>query len=279
MENNEEFVTNVTENVEEQTTEEIVEESIATEESDNKQSEEKIEEAKGKFYTDEEIDLLVQKKINRKEKKLQKEYEKKMSPYLEAENIINQGLGTSNIIEASSKLKDYYEEKGISIQEYKPSYSDNDIETLAASDANLIIESGIDEVIEEVDRLAELGSEKMTPREKKVFSVLANYRNEYEQKQELKEIGINEDLINDKDFKEFSNKLNPSLSLKEKYEMYNKYKPKPKVEQMGSMKNKTAESEIKDFYSKEEAMKFTKADFDKNPKLFAAVEKSMTQWK
>ncbi len=279
MENNEEFVTNVTENVEEQTTEEIVEESIVTEESDNKQSEEKIEEAKGKFYTDEEIDLLVQKKINRKEKKLQKEYEKKMSPYLEAENIINQGLGTSNIVEASSKLKDYYEEKGISIQEYKPSYSDNDIETLAASDANLIIESGIDEVIEEVDRLAELGSEKMTPREKKVFSALANYRNEYEQKQELKEIGINENLINDKDFKEFSNKLNPSLSLKEKYEMYNKYKPKPKVEQIGSMKNKTAESEIKDFYSKEEAMKFTKADFDKNPKLFATVENSMTQWK
>jgi hypothetical protein len=35
---------------------------------------------------------------------------------------------------------------------------------------------------------------------------------------------------------------------------------------------------VKDFYSYEEAKKFTKADFDKNPALFAAVERSMQKW-
>jgi hypothetical protein len=48
---------------------------------------------------------------------------------------------------------------------------------------------------------------------------------------------------------------------------------------MGSIKNTTVDEGVKDYYSFEEAKRFTKADFDKNPKLFAAVEKSMAKWK
>ena len=48
---------------------------------------------------------------------------------------------------------------------------------------------------------------------------------------------------------------------------------------MGSMKNNTSdEGTVKDFYTRDEAMKFTKKDFDKNPALFKAVEKSMLKW-
>ena len=67
--------------------------------------------------------------------------------------------------------------------------------------------------------------------------------------------------------------------MKDKYEMYLKFKPKPKVETIGSMKNtKEKDSGVKEFYTRDEALKFTKADFDKNPELFKAVEKSMYKW-
>jgi hypothetical protein len=48
---------------------------------------------------------------------------------------------------------------------------------------------------------------------------------------------------------------------------------------MGSMKNKTSEENtVKEFYSRDEALKFTKKDYDKNPALFAAVKRSMPKW-
>jgi hypothetical protein len=49
---------------------------------------------------------------------------------------------------------------------------------------------------------------------------------------------------------------------------------------MGSMKNSVStDNGVKDFYSRDEALKFTQKDFDKNPALFDAVRKSMYKWK
>ena len=48
-------------------------------------------------------------------------------------------------------------------------------------------------------------------------------------------------------------------------------------ETMGSMKHTAAEAE-KEFYSCEEAKKFTRDDFDRNPRLYAAVVRSMEKW-
>ena len=48
---------------------------------------------------------------------------------------------------------------------------------------------------------------------------------------------------------------------------------------MGSMKNSTSDDgTVKDFYTRDEALKFTKKDFDRNPALFKAVEQSMLKW-
>ena len=45
------------------------------------------------------------------------------------------------------------------------------------------------------------------------------------------------------------------------------------------MKNSTSEDgTIKDFYTRDEALKFTKKDFDKNPALYKAVTESMLKW-
>jgi hypothetical protein len=49
---------------------------------------------------------------------------------------------------------------------------------------------------------------------------------------------------------------------------------------MGSMKsNNIKDTNIKDFYSVEEARKFSQEDYDKHPGLYEAVVKSMKKWK
>ena len=271
MNNNEELVTNVTENVEGQTTEQNAGvEAVETVETP-------------KTYTEEElnsrVDELLAKKIARKEAKIRKEYEEKYSPYKEAESVLNAGLGTSNITEATNNLREFYTKKGINIPKYEPSYNENDMKVLANAEAQSIIEAGFDEVVEEVDRLAELGVDNMTLRQRETFIKLAEYRQNEESKKELAKIGVGEEALKDNDFIEFANKLNPSMSIKEKYEMYSQFKPKPQVETIGSMKNATTQDGgVKDFYSRDEALKFTKADFDKNPALFKAVENSMSKW-
>jgi hypothetical protein len=48
---------------------------------------------------------------------------------------------------------------------------------------------------------------------------------------------------------------------------------------MGSVKNTTVESAVKDYYSPEEARKFSLDDLMKNPKLRKSIEESMEKWK
>jgi hypothetical protein len=69
------------------------------------------------------------------------------------------------------------------------------------------------------------------------------------------------------------------MSLKDKYSMYLKFQPKKAVETIGSMKNNTSDNnKVKEFYTHEEASKFTKEDLDRNPELLKAIENSMTKW-
>ena len=135
-------------------------------------------------------------------------------------------------------------------------------------------------MVKEVDKLASKGADNLTSKEKLVFTKLAQERTTQEAIKELSKIGVGKEILEDTEFKEFSNKLNPKLSVKEKYEMYQKMKPKKKIETIGSMKNPENSNDkgVKDFYTREEALKFTREDFNKNPELFKAVERSMTKW-
>ena len=263
MEDNKELV-NETENVELPTEEVVVTEEV-------------IEQPK--TYTEEElnarVDELLAKKIARKEARIRKEYDKK---YGKLENVLRAGTGEDDLNTITDTLSNFYTKKGIQIPT-EPTYSESDMKVLANAEAQSIIDSGFDEVVEEVDRLAELGVDNMTSREKLVFTKLAEYRKSEQDRKDLAKIGVSEAALEDKEFIEFASKLNPNMSTKEKYEMYTQYKPKPKVETMGSMKNATSnDTGAKDFYTRDEALKFTKKDFDKNPALFKAVENSMLKW-
>ena len=255
MENNENFVAEqVAENVE-QTTEQT------------------------KTYTEAEfnakLDEVLSKKIARKEAKIRKEYDRK---YGDLEEVLKTGTGKDSVEEMTETFRQFYQKKGIQFQP-KPTYTDKDIQTLAKAEAEEIIRSGYEEVVEEVDRLTEIGFENMTAREKAVFKTLAEHRQSAEQSKELTKMGVTEDVYNSKEFKDFASKFSATTPITEVFDIYRKTQPKKEIKPMGSMKNaQTEDNGVKDFYTFEEAKKFSKADFDKNPALYEAVKKSMTKW-
>ena len=253
MENNENFVTEqVAENVE-QTTEQTP-----------------------KMFTQEEVNDIVSKGKARERAKITKQFERK---YGRLEEVLKAGTGKESVEEMADTFEQFYEQKGIKIQK-KPIYSEKDTELLAKADAEEIIRGGFEDVVEEADRLKDIGAENMTPREKAVFVALTDHIRNTETGRELSKIGVTEDVYGSPDFQQFRSKFAASTPVREIYDLYTKTQPKKEIRTMGSMKNNpVANTGVKEFYSVEEARKFTKADFDKNPALFEAVQKSMTKWR
>ena len=281
FEENKNDVTEVTENAEEQTAEEMVdtnqledsEDVEETVEEDNNPENIEDEEEKQieKMFTSEEVDGIKQRYKKRLERKLRREYDEK---YSRLENVVKAGLNTSDLNDATERLAEYYENEGVDIPN-GPKYSDDDIRLLANAEANEFIESSTyEEIADEVDELAKIGFENMSERDKIVFSKLADKRKSLEEEKAVLSLGINKDELSSEEFKEFSNKLNPDLPIKEKYEMFLKIKPKKQVKQMGSMKSGPV-SKVKDYYTEEEISKLTDEELD-DPKIWEAVRNSMT---
>ena len=268
FEESKEPVTEVTENAEEQTAEEIVNDSEEVEETTEETAEpveENENEPVAETFTKEQVDEMIAKKLARKEAKLRREYEKK---YGRAETILKAGLNKDKFEDAVDELEKFYAQEGVKIPEVK--YSQRDTEILAKAEADEIIESGYDDLVEEVDKLASIGVENMSDREKIMFQRLAEERKRIEEEKELKSLGISKS----DEFKEFSKKLNPNLTMKQKYEMYLELKPKKELEKMGSMKS-GPKKEIKEHYTEEEIKKLTLDDLD-DPVVWENVRKSMT---
>lgn len=229
-----------------------------------------------KTYTQDELNAIVGQRVARAKARAEREYKEK---YGELEDVLKAGMKKDDMGEITRDLRNFYsKQKGVEIPQ-RSQYSAQDIETLARADADEIIRGGFEEVVEETDRLAQVGAANMTAREKAMFKVLAEHRQNAERGRELSEIGVGEDVYSSQEFQDFASKFNPNVSIKDVYDIYNKTRPKKEVRTMGSMKNSTSdEGTVKDFYTRDEAKRFTKKDFDNNPALYEAVQKSMLKW-
>ena len=258
MENNENFVAEeVAENVE-QTTEETVTPVTP------------------KTYTQEEVDAIVGKRLARQEARIRKENDRK---YGDLMGVLRAGTGKETVEEMTDTFRGFYQKKGVPMPQ-QPTYSDRDNQVLANAEAQDIINAGYEEVVEEVDRLSAIGVENMTAREKAVFVKLAEYRQSAERGHELSKIGVTEDVYNSDEFKKFAAQFTHNTPITTVYDLYIKTtKPKQEHKSMGSMKSNVPDTGLKDYYSFEEASKFTKEDFDKNPALYQRVQESMRKWK
>lgn len=284
MEDNKELVTDVTENVEEQATEELVDGAKTqetTEEVVNAVDEatadtEPVEE---KLYSESELnqklDELLADKIGKKtaiiKRQLRREYDEK---YGELENVLRAGTGESDIKAITDTFTDFYTKKGINIPQ-RANYNESDLKILANAEADDIINSSFNEVVEETDRLADKGLDNMSPREKIVFKKLAEYRQSKERENELASIGAMK-VANDKEFNDFAKQFNSDVPMKTVYEMYTKTRPQPKVEQIGSMKS-TVPNTTKDYYTPDEVDRLTPEQL-RDPKVMEAVDNSMKIW-
>ena len=229
-----------------------------------------------KTYTQEEVNAMMGKRLARNEARIRKEYDRKYGPLTE---VLKAGTGKETVEEMTDTFSQFYQKKGIQIPQ-QPSYSDSDIRILAEAEAKDIISSGYEEVVEEVNRLTDVGFDNMTPREKAVFKTLAEHRQNTERSRALSQIGVTEDVYTSKEFKDFASKFQSSIPVTDIYDIYRKTQPQKEIRTMGSMKNTdSADNGVKDFYTPEEARRFTKKDYDSNPALFTAVEKSMLKWK
>lgn len=231
-----------------------------------------------KTYTEAEfnakLDEVLSKKIARNEAKLRKEYDRR---YGDLETVLKAGMGKEDMGEITEDLRKFYISKGAKIEK-KPEYSEQDIETLARADANEIIRMGDEEAVEEFERLEALGA-RMSKRDQATFKLLAEHLQNAKTTRELTDIGVTEDIYNSAEFKEFRKMFDPKTPIKKVYETYEKTLPKKDIKPMGSMKTtESTDNGVKDYYSPEEARKFTRKQLDENPALFKAVCDSMPKW-
>jgi hypothetical protein len=247
MFDNENLVTEVTENVE-QTTEETP-----------------------KMFTQDEVNDIVGKAKARERAKITKQKDREYGVLMET---LRAGTGKESVEDINDAFSKFYESKGIKIRK-EPQYSAKDIETLAKAEAEEIIHNGYEDVVDEVDRLAEIGVDKMSAREKALFEALAKHRATAERNKELSTIGITEEVYNSKEFKEFSSQFNSNVPISKVYDLYNKTQPKKEIRTAGSMKHNTVENGVKDFYTPEEIARLTMKDLD-DPNVWKAVRRSMT---
>jgi hypothetical protein len=253
-----------TENVEATATEEMVEQVAEPE----------------KVYTEEEfnnkLNEVTGKRDARTLAKVQKKYDRKYGGLID---VLKAGTGIEDVDELTNTFKDFYSKKGVEFAT-EPTYSAKETEVLAKADADEIINLGYEDVVEEINRYADIGVENLNAREKATLKILAEYQDKTERVKELSKIGVSADVYDSKEFKDFAKQFVSNTPITEIYKIYNQTQPKKQIKPMGSIKSTTVDNgAVKDFYTKEEAMKFTREDFDKNPALFEAVEKSMRKWK
>lgn len=254
-------VTEITENME-QTTEQTVEQAA---EQPAKFTQEQVD-----GMIKEKLDQILPGKIARREANIRKEYDRN---YGELMGMLKAGTGKETVEEITETFRQHYAKSGITVPQ-QAAYSEKDIAVLAQAEAKDIIGGGYEEVVAETDRLAKLGTAKMTPREKALFTELAKHRQAEERVRELTKLGVTPEVYNSKGFQDFVSMFSVSVPIGDIYSIYEKTQPKKNVQTMGSMKQGQT-SGAKDFYTPEEIERISEEELD-DPKVWEAVRRSMT---
>lgn len=221
-----------------------------------------------------ELDKVVEGRLNRERNKISKEYESKLSKYEELAYLAKEGLKAEDYDTALSKARKFYGDQGI---KYVPEKNSREEEILANAEAKEIIDDcdNINELDKEVDKLLSKGI-NITSREKLIAKVLISEMKSRKKIQDLAKLGVSESIYNSKEFKDFESKFNEDTPIADIYDLYEaKVKPPKKVvENPGSLK--TIPTKVKkDFITEAEYDKMTDKEIEENMDL---IHKSMSKW-
>lgn len=234
---------------------EVQEEQVSNEEVEvnNETSEESLEEnltevevEQPKTYTEEEYQKAINKIIARERSK----YEKQINPLIST--LKAGGFEEEDIPSLTNALKKSYENQGINIPKYDQMLTEKEQKALARADAEEVIELG-EEVMKQT--FAELYAKPdRSVREEELMYLISKEHSKRTAKKDLLELGADPDqVLNDNKFKEFARKWSNDVSVKEIYQAYKKLNNKPvqKPASAGSVKNNESETS-----------KFTQAKLD-----------------
>ena len=229
-----------------------------------------------KTYSEEEVEAIRReinennqkawnKRWGQEKSKMEREYAQKD----QLSNLLKEQTGKENMAD----LLDYsFAQYGVE----RPNISNSkDEEVLGKNAAKEILELDDETIKEEANRLA---GKKRSAREQATFMELGNYltskKQEQKLKNEIKESGIDEDILNNQDFKDFMTKFNKDTSFKDIYNLYSQTheSAKKKPFSAGSVTGKKVKEES-EFFTQEEFMSLTAEDL-KNPKIYEKAMKS-----
>lgn len=241
-----------------------------------------VEENNEKTYTQAEVEELktqmkedyeksFDEKFNKRWGREMSKMERSNAKTKELVELIKKQTGKNSIDE----LLDFsYQQYGVE----KPMTSDKDEEILGKYDAKEILDSNDYEyILDETNRLAD---KNRTAREQAMFMELGGYltkhNKEEKRKNEIKEAGIEKEVLDDEGFKEFWGKFNDDTPIVDVYNLYKATHPKEKPYSTGSLKDVKAKSS--ELFTIEEFMALTEEDL-KNPRILEKAMKSKKQFK
>jgi len=261
----------------EETEDESVEEEVVVNASQDEASEDidkLVEERANKLFEEK-----VEQRLIRDREKRDREHQKELSKYKQLENIMKAGLDVDSLDDAISKSNEFYKEQGVNIPEYQDVYDEEREKKFARFEAQEIIDMGRYEIQEEVERLSKIPYEQKSVYEKAMFETLGRKLTEIEDREKLEAQGVNVEMLDTKEFKDFREQFNSSTEISKIVDLYNKSKgvtvEKPKSP--GSAKSTTTVTPIKTYYSPDDYDKLTEEDL-KNPKIMEVVDRSRLDW-
>jgi len=241
--------------------------------SEEASQEEEVETPAPKTFTQEELDTIVENRLKRERKRLDKEYNSKLSKYEELAYLTREGLKAENDEDALERTRNFYGKQGI---KYTPGRSAREEEILASAEAQDILDNcdSTDDIEKEIKKILSKGT-NATDRETLIAQKLTDELTLKVRVSELEKIGVKEEIYNSAEFKKFEKQFTKETPIADIYELYrSKTTPKKEVYNPGSMKT-TAGKEKKKFISEAEYDKMSDKEIEENLKL---IEESMTQW-
>lgn len=253
-----------------------------TSEVETTETTESVEE---KHFTQKEVDKIIKSRVAR----VENDYKRKSQQYEKIVNTLKVGMGKNDVSleELNKNLSEFYQEQGIEIPQ-NTAYSEEEEIILGNHYADELIDLDDEEEINRIaNEIYKIPQEKRTARQKTVFNKLGEYMMHKNAINQLSKEGIDVSIADDEEFKKFASQFSVNTPIKTIYDIYTKVNKKEEIKEkvvkkvpasMGSTKNINSDMEIKEYYTPEEARKFTSKDLD-NPKLMKALENSMAKWK
>jgi len=252
----------------EETTQEVEEEGAetvnATEESTTE------EQPEGKYYTDEEFNKAVNEIADRRVARKMRKLERELDKYKDTERVLQSQIGGNDINEINTNLRKLYENEGVTLPERYISEDKDYIEYQANKDSEDIISEGMNAVNDEASRLANIGYDNLSAKDKMVFTNLVNAMNKDKEVKELRALNIDANILEDKDFIEYRNQFNNNVPVSKIYDMFTGNKD-TEVKTPGSLKSNTKVTS--EYFTNEEIEALTDEQLD-DPVIWAKVRKS-----